>query len=253
MGALHEGHLHLIRCARRRVGPRGRVVVSIFVNPAQFNQKSDLRKYPRTFRSDAAMCFKENVDLIFSPSVAAMYPRGFSTWVEETKLSLPLCGSARPGHFRGVCTVVLKLFHLVQPEVAVFGQKDAQQAAVIRRMTRDLNVPVHVIVAPLVREKDGLAMSSRNKRLTPHERKQASLLFLGLKRARQTFRRGERHVATLRREAMKSWKGFSRWRLDYLEVVKSDTLRRVKRASRGDLMAAAIFLGKIRLIDNVRL
>lgn len=253
MGALHEGHLSLVRRARRLAGLGGRVVVSIFVNPTQFNQKSDLRKYPRTLLSDAAMCRKAGADLVFAPSAAAMYPRKFSTWVEETELSLPLCGDARPGHFRGVCTVVLKLFHLVQPAVAFFGQKDAQQAAVIRRMTRDLDVPVRVVVAPLVREKNGLAMSSRNTRLTPQERKQAVALSRGLREARLAFRRGERRVTTLRRVAMRPWKGVPGWRLDYLEVVEGDTLQRVKRASRGNLMAVAVFLGKVRLIDNVLL
>ena len=256
MGALHEGHLSLIRRARQAVGPRGAVVVSLFVNPTQFNQKSDFNRYPHRLAMDAAMCRKAGVNLIFSPTAAAMYPPDFSTWIEEKSLSLPLCGASRPGHFRGVCTVVMKLFNLVQPNVAVFGQKDAQQAMVIRRMVQDLNCPVQVMIAPTVRESDGLAMSSRNQRLNAVERKLARALNEALRLARSAFQKGCRNATKLRLLARRHLRSVPSLRLDYLELVNGSILRPVRRsedAKKGDLLAVAAFVGKTRLIDNVRL
>ncbi len=253
MGALHQGHLSLIHRARREAGKKGRVIVSIFVNPTQFNQKSDFLHYPKPLAADMAICRAANVDLVFAPTVRNMYPTDFSTWVEEKKLSLPLCGAKRPGHFRGVCTIVLKLFHLVQPDIAIFGQKDAQQVAVIQRMIRDLNIPVRMIIAPVVREKDGLAMSSRNQRLTPIERPRAIALYETLRLVRSSYQRGiknSRQLKNLARQHLIKTPGL---KIDYLEFVNGLTLKSVTTVSRGDLFAIAVFIGKIRLIDHIRL
>jgi pantoate--beta-alanine ligase len=252
MGALHVGHLSLIHRARKEAGRKGLVVVSIFVNPTQFNQKSDLAKYPKRLTKDARMCQRAGADLIFAPSAHTMYAKDFSTWVEEQSIALPLCGETRPGHFRGVCTVVLKLFNLVQPDLAIFGQKDAQQALVLRRMVRDLNLPIRMITAPIVREQDGLAMSSRNERLTPSERMAAPRIYEALKHAQKSFRPGlsrASFIQSVRRELTK----IPGVKIDYIELVNPETLEPVRRASRGDLLAVAVFLGKVRLIDNVRL
>ncbi len=253
MGALHAGHMSLIHRARRIAGARGLVVVSIFVNPTQFNQKADLVRYPRRLAADTAMCRKAGVDMLFVPSAAAMYPLDFSMWVEETTLSLPLCGKNRPGHFRGVCTVVLKLFNLVQPHVAIFGQKDIQQALAVRRMARDLNIPVRIIIAPTVREKDGLAMSSRNQRLLLMERWRAAALYASLDIARSAFRNGVRSAKTIKQMARRHLFKTPGLRLDYLELVSCLTLKPVSRASSGDLLVVAAWVGGTRLIDNVRL
>lgn len=253
MGALHEGHVSLMRRARRIAGRRGLVVTSIFVNPTQFNQKSDFEKYPHTLTSDCRKCRAAGVDLVFAPSPHAMYPDGFSTWVNEESLSLPLCGASRPGHFRGVCTVVLKLFNLVQPDVAIFGQKDAQQALVIRRMVRDLDVPVRIVVAPIVRERDGLAMSSRNARLSPAERGHALALSAGLRDARKAFRSGKQGAASLKRMVRRSIARSPGLKADYVALVDTATLRPVKHASRGDLLAVAAWVGATRLIDNIQM
>lgn len=251
MGALHEGHISLIHRARQHAGSHSVVVVSVFVNPTQFNQKSDLKKYPRTLTEDQKMCQKAGVDLIFAPSSKAMYPSDFSTWVNEQSLSLPLCGKSRPGHFRGVCTVALKLFNLVQPDFAIFGQKDAQQAQVIRRLIRDLNLPIQMIIAPTLRERDGLAMSSRNKRLNPQERKNSTRIYQALKQTRAAFRKGNRSSANLKRLARNQLLKIPKLRLDYLELVDASTFQSVQRASHGNLLATAAFLGKTRLIDNI--
>ena len=256
MGALHEGHLSLIRRARRAVGPRGTVAVSLFVNPPQFDQKTDFRRYPKRFFKDAARCRKAGVDLLFAPTAAAMYPPGFSTWVEEQALSRPLCGARRPGHFRGVCTVVAKLFNLVRPDVAVFGQKDAQQAMVIQRMARDLNFPVRIMVAPTVREADGLAMSSRNQHLDPTERRRARGLNETLRMTRSAFRKGLRDAGKLQALGKEHLHRIHGLRLDYLELADGATLRSMRHpavAKKGALLAVAAFVGKTRLIDNVRL
>ena len=253
MGALHTGHLSLVQRARRLVGVKGVVVVSVFVNSTQFDRKSDLQKYPRRLASDVFLCRKAGVDMVFAPTIKAMYPADFSTWVEETSLSLPLCGARRPGHFRGVCTVVLKLFNLVQPDIAVFGQKDAQQSLVVRRMARDLNIPARIVVAPTIREPDGLAMSSRNECLSPLERYRAAALCQALELARKAFRKGERNAAALKKLARRHLLKIPGLRLEYLELRNISHLRSVSQASHGDLLAVAAFLGKTRLIDNVRL
>ena len=253
MGALHEGHLALVAHARRLAGPRGAVGVSVFVNPTQFDRPSDLAAYPRTLAADAALCRRAGADLLFAPSAKSMYPPDFSTWVEETRLALPLCGGRRPGHFRGVCTVVLKLFHLVQPDLALFGWKDAQQALVIQRMARDLDLPVRIVTAPTVRERDGLAMSSRNRRLSSAERARAPALYAALCFTRLAFREGVTRAARLKNATRRRLAAVPGLRLDYLELVDGKNLRPVTRASRGDLLAVAAFLGATRLIDNVRL
>ena len=253
MGALHAGHISLVHQARRVVGKNGLVAVSIFVNPTQFNQKSDFLKYPKPLAADAALCRSAGVDLIFAPTAKDMYPSDFSTWVEEKALSLPLCGKSRPGHFRGVCTVVLKLFNLVQPYAAIFGQKDAQQAAVICRMARDLNIPIQIITAPIVRVPSGLAMSSRNQRLSPKERLHASTIYRSLQFARTAFYQGVRDASVLKKLVRYRLTKTSGLRIDYLELVNPMTLKSVSRASRGDLFAIAVWIGKTRLIDNISL
>ncbi|MCC7518958.1 MAG: pantoate--beta-alanine ligase [Verrucomicrobiae bacterium] len=252
MGALHEGHASLIRLARRRAGARGVVVVSVFVNAPQFNQRSDFTKYPRTLAADSVLCRRAGADLLFAPSATDMYPPSHSTWVSEEALSLPLCGARRPGHFRGVCTVVLKLFNLVRPTEAIFGLKDFQQAALLQRMTRDLNVPVRIVCAPVVREADGLAMSSRNRRLTPRGRRLAALLNGALAFARWRFLRGERRPSRLLADARRLLR-VPGLRVEYLDLVRSSTLRPSPRATRGDTLALAAWVEGVRLIDNLRL
>jgi pantoate--beta-alanine ligase len=251
MGALHEGHMELIRTGREIVGLKGRVVVSVFVNPTQFNQKADLKKYPRQLARDKDMCRKNGVDLIFAPSVERMYSKDFSTWVNEDLISLPLCGATRPGHFRGVCTVVAKLFNLVQPDIAVFGQKDAQQAGVIKRMVRDLNFPVKIIVAPIVREPSGLAMSSRNQRLDVNEKESASQIYSALRTARVLFRDGKTSAKFLENFVRNELSSIKNAKLDYVQIISQKDFTKLKRVKKGDLLAVALFLGKVRLIDNV--
>lgn len=254
MGALHAGHLSLIQRARQIVEKKDVVVVSLFVNPTQFNQTWDFKKYPRRLTSDISLCREADVDLVFAPSAKAMYLSHFSTLVEETMLSFPLCGARRPGHFRGVCTVVLKLFNLIQPTFAVFGQKDAQQALVIQRMTRDLNIPTRIIIVPTVREPDGLAMSSRNQRLSPSQRTQAVALYETLKLVRKAFRKENRNATTLKNLARRYLLKTPGLYLDYFEIVHPSNLQSVSsQCSKGDLVAVAAFFGKVRLIDNMRL
>lgn len=253
MGALHRGHLDLMVRARKMAGKKGKVVVSIFVNPTQFNQRSDFKKYPHRLAKDSAICRKVGVDLIFAPTAREMYPEDFSTFVEEYRISLPLCGATRPGHFRGVCTVVAKLFNLVQPDVAIFGKKDAQQAAVIQRMVRDLNFPIKIVTAPTVREPDGLAMSSRNERLNPAERSGAPEIYKALRSARQLFSKGERSSSRLKAGIKKSLRKIPGTKLDYVEIVDGQSFESVSRPKSGDIIATAIFVGKTRLIDNVTL
>lgn len=253
MGALHEGHASLIRTARRLAGAAGRVVVSIFVNPTQFGPKEDFSRYPRPFASDAALCRQLGVDAIFHPSVAEMYPAGSSTRVSESAVSAGLCGAARPGHFDGVCTVVAKLFGVVQPDVAVFGLKDYQQCRVIARMVRDLSLPVRLHFAPTVREPDGLALSSRNAYLTPEERAQAPVLRRALVEARAAFLAGEKSAAMLRKIILRRIASAPLARVDYVHVVTDATLAPARTPSRGDTIALAVFFGCTRLIDNVQL
>ncbi|HEV7868874.1 MAG TPA: pantoate--beta-alanine ligase [Chthoniobacteraceae bacterium] len=253
MGALHAGHEALCRQARRIAGPNGFVVVSIFVNPTQFGPNEDLAKYPRTFDADRARCAAAGVDLIFHPSAAEMYPADFSTFVDETAVSSLLCGASRPGHFRGVCTVVLKLFSIIAPDVAVFGEKDFQQCAVIGRMVRDLDLPIRLRTIPTVRESDGLALSSRNRYLTPEERAQAPTLRRALLEAKAAFRAGETRAAQLRKRILKIVSTAPLARIDYVEVAHSQSLQPVRLADRATVIALAVFFGKTRLIDNILL
>jgi pantoate--beta-alanine ligase len=248
MGALHEGHLSLVRAAKAQCDA---VVVSIFVNPTQFGPTEDLAKYPRQFERDCALLEKENVDTVFAPSVEEMYVKGESTWVTVEGLSDKLDGRSRPGHFRGVTTVVAKLFHVIEPDVAFFGQKDAAQVAVIRRMVRDLNFPVEIAVCPIVREPDGLAMSSRNAYLNPEERQRALLLQRSLRRVEEKFRAGERNAARLVAAAKQIIADEPQVRLDYFEIVDPDTLEPLDQISRPALAAVAAYVGTTRLIDNV--
>lgn len=257
MGYLHDGHLSLVRRARRAVGPEGKVVVSIYVNPTQFAPTEDLAKYPRDLARDKQLCRKEGVDVIFLPGDTEMYPGKdagrYSTYVVEERLSQGMEGASRPTHFRGVTTVVAKLFNIVQPTVAVFGQKDFQQAAVIQRMVADLNFPVRIIVAPTGREPDGLALSSRNKYLTPEQRSQAVVLSLALDLARSLVSQGPLPATELKRAVKRFLKVAPEARLDYVAVFDPETLRPVQEARRGSHIALAVFFGRTRLIDNAAL
>jgi pantoate--beta-alanine ligase len=248
MGALHEGHLSLVRAARASADI---VAASIFVNPTQFGPKEDLAKYPRSFERDRELLEREGVELLFAPSVEAMYPAGAVTWVTVEGLSDKLDGHSRPGHFRGVTTVVAKLFHVVEPETAFFGQKDAAQVAIIRRMVRDLNLPVEIVVCPIVRDPDGLAMSSRNAYLDPEQRKHALVLHRSLTRIQRLADAGERDAAKLLAAGRKEFSDDRNVRLDYFEIVNSDTLDPLEDVSNGALVAVAAFVGNTRLIDNV--
>ena len=239
MGFLHEGHLSLIDEAKKR---SDFVIVSIFVNPVQFGPNEDLDKYPRDFEHDRALCEEHGADVIFAPAPDAMYAPDRSVWVEETKLSRGLCGALRPGHFRGVTTVVAKLFLLAQPDVAVFGQKDAQQALVIRRMVRDLNFPIEIVTAPLVRDTDGVALSSRNKYLSPADRERAKVLSRSLFAAQ----RGELDADGVR----KAIAGTAD-KVDYVVWLDADTLEEPTENTREILVAVAAYFGTTRLIDNV--
>jgi pantoate--beta-alanine ligase len=248
MGALHEGHLSLIRAARSQCDA---VAASIFVNPLQFGPKEDLAKYPRDFDRDCELLKKEGVDFLFAPSVEEMYPAGAVTHVTVERLSDKLCGKSRPGHFHGVTTVVSKLFHIVEPDVAFFGQKDAAQLAIIRRMVRDLNFAVEIEACPIIRERDGLAMSSRNAYLDAGERKAALVLYRALKRVQELFDQGERNAATLADAGKRIFMEEKSPRLDYLEIVDIDSLESVAEVKGTALAAAAGFVGTTRLIDNV--
>lgn len=257
MGYLHAGHVSLVRRARRAVGREGRVVVSIYVNPTQFAPTEDLSKYPRDLPRDLAACREAGADVVFVPGDATMYPGReegrYSTYVVEERLARGMEGASRPTHFRGVTTVVAKLFLLVQPDVAVFGAKDWQQAAVVRRMVQDLCFPLRLIVAPTVREKDGLAMSSRNKYLDAAQRQQATVLWRALQAIRsQVADAGRRGVAAdaLRRLVEGMVAGESEARLDYVAFFHPDTLEPVTQVVKGAHVALAVFVGRTRLIDN---
>jgi len=250
MGALHEGHLSLVRAARAKSAA---VVVSIFVNPTQFGPKEDFSKYPRNLDRDCDLLEREGVDLVFAPSVDEMYPKAGVTWVEVESLSDRLCGKSRPGHFRGVTTVVAKLFHIVEPDMAFFGQKDAAQVAIIRRMVRDLDFPVRIEVCPIVREADGLALSSRNAYLSPEERKSGLVLYRSLMTVKKLFDGGERDSARLIAMAQKEFADGATMRLDYFQIVDPDTLESQPVINRPVLVAVAGLAGKTRLIDNILL
>jgi len=247
MGYLHEGHLSLVRQARKECD---HVVVSIFVNPTQFGPREDLSKYPRALDRDLGLLEPLGADLVWMPTAEIMYPQGYQTWVEVETITRPLEGSMRPGHFRGVTTVVAKLFNAVQPQKAYFGQKDAQQAAVIRQMIRDLNFPIEIVVCPIVREPDGLAMSSRNVYLNAEERKAATVLHRSLSAARNVYENGERNAEKLRqimREVLASEPLAQR---QYVSCADYDTLEELETVTGKTLLSMAVILGKTRLIDN---
>jgi len=247
MGYLHEGHASLMREGRRQ---GGFLVTSIFVNPAQFGAGEDFAAYPRDLERDAEIAAAAGVDMIFAPSSAAMYPPGYQTYTEVERLSLPLCGANRPGHFRGVTTVVNKLFNIVQPHAALFGRKDYQQLAIIRRMVIDLNIPVEIIGMPIVREADGLAMSSRNSYLSPGERRSALCLCRSLDVARVLYRQGERDCGALRERVMAVIGAEPAANVEYVELKDGDSLEDVREADDGTLLALAVRIGRTRLIDN---
>ncbi len=285
MGYLHAGHLSLVREARKRVGKAGRVVVSIYVNPTQFGPKEDFSKYPRDLKRDLKLCRETGVDIVFTPGDKEMYPalecgdmsplskrrhvgalQNFSTYVVEEQLSHTMEGASRLTHFRGVTTVVAKLFNLVLPDVAVFGAKDWQQAAIIKRMAADLNFPVKIIVAPTLREPDGLAMSSRNKYLAGDMRRQAVVLWRSIQKARSAVKKSSKSIPAARLKAdlkrfierepdtpSRRRSGAASARLDYVEFFEPDTLSPVSKVTRGTHMALAVFVGKTRLIDNAPL
>ncbi len=248
MGALHAGHARLVRTSANRCGF---TVVSVFVNPTQFGPTEDFAKYPRTLEADRVVCGEAGADLVFAPDVAEVYPAGSTTFVEVPGVSDVLEGPARPGHFRGVCTVVLKLFNMVQPDVAVFGAKDAQQVRVVKAMVRDLNVPVEVVVEPTVREPDGLAMSSRNRYLSPAERAVAPGIYRALQAVRSRALAGEWDVARLESALAADLAAIPGGRLDYARIVDDATLQPMARLDRPALAAVALSLGTTRLIDNV--
>ncbi len=247
MGYLHEGHLALVRRARQECAS---VVVSIFVNPTQFGPNEDLLRYPRDLERDLRLLSAEGVDLVWTPTPEVMYPPGFQTWVQVEALTLPLEGAVRPGHFRGVTTVVAKLFNAVQPQRAYFGQKDAQQAAVIQRMTSDLNFPVEVIICPTVREADGLAMSSRNSYLSLQERQAAVVLYRALSAAQQAYQHGERSAEKLRAIVTQTIAAEPLARLQYVSCADFFTLQEVEVVTGKTLLSLAVFIGNTRLIDN---
>ena len=246
MGYLHEGHLSLIRRAREL---SDFVVISIFVNPTQFGPNEDLDRYPRDMERDRRLCRAEGVDAVFVPSVEELYPEGFQTFVTVEEISRPLCGASRPGHFRGVATVVLKLFHIVEPDVAVFGQKDYQQLQVIRRMVRDLDLPVEIEGFPTVREPDGLAMSSRNAYLSAAERERALTIWRSIRRAEDLVAEGEVRSASLAGEVRRLLEEAG-LRIDYVEIRHPETLEPVERIEPEAVLAIAAFVGNTRLIDN---
>lgn len=248
MGALHEGHLRLIDEARQMCDV---VIVSIFVNPTQFNDKKDLEKYPRNLTSDAAMLTERNVDYLFAPEVAEIYPEGACTSVWVEGLSEKLEGASRPGHFRGVSTVVTILFNTIRPDFAFFGQKDAQQVAVIKQFTRDLGFETEIVVVATVREETGLAMSSRNTRLTPEEREKASIIFQGLREAKYAFRNGERNATNLEQIVREKIESEPLARIDYVAIVDNQTLEPIEFVEDNEiLIAVAVYFGEVRLIDN---
>jgi len=248
MGALHSGHAALIRKARKLAGKDGAVIVSIFVNPTQFGPSEDFSAYPRPLKSDLAVCRESGADAVFHPSAETMYFKDRSVWIDEAELSQTLCGRSRPGHFRGVCTVVAKLFLITQPTMAVFGEKDWQQLAILRRMVRDLDFPIRIVGHPTVREADGLAKSSRNAYLTAPERDVAPGIFLALKNATSAGRPSD--VVKSARSAIQRLPGA---RIDYVEAVDAATLAPLRNRSIPGRLAAAVYLGRARLIDNVAL
>ena len=250
MGALHKAHGELIRVARQAAGKDGEVAVSIFVNPLQFEPGSDYERYPRPEKADEEFCRNAGVDFLFRPSVEEVYPTDRSTFVEETSLSSRLEGQSRPGHFRGVCTVVAKLFNIVAPDAAVFGEKDFQQLAIVRRMVRDLDFNIDIIAVPTVREKDGLACSSRNQYLNPDQRKQAMVLYKALEAAANAGEKSANDIVVLARQVISE---APLARIDYVELVDAQSLQPIEMVGPNSVLLLAVFFGKTRLIDNIRL
>ncbi len=250
MGYLHEGHLALVKKAKAE---NSTVIVSIYVNPTQFGPREDFRSYPRDFDRDLSLLRKEGTDIVFAPSDDEMYPPGFSSWVDVERVTERLEGASRPGHFRGVATVVAKLFNIVEPTKAYFGRKDAQQVAVIKRMGSDLNMGVEVVVVPTVRESDGLAMSSRNVYLNPKERQAATILFKALTLAQRLLRSGERDAEKIRQQMTSLIQQEPLARIDYVSIADAQTLEELSRVDRPAVASLAIRIGKTRLIDNLPL
>lgn len=249
MGALHEGHLSLVQRSKQETDV---TVVSLFVNPAQFGPQEDYQKYPRDLERDSELLRRAGVDFLFAPPVEEIYPPDFQTYATVERVSAPLEGRFRPGHFRGVATVVLKLFNVVQPHRAFFGQKDAQQCVVIQQLASDLNLPVEIVVCPIVREPDGLALSSRNAYLNPEERRAALVLYRSLTRARELIQTGQWRVEVIVREIRALIEQEPRARIDYVEVVDARTLQPIERVGGSTLIALAVWIGPARLIDNLR-
>ncbi len=248
MGALHRGHISLIEKAAKDADF---VVVSIFVNPTQFGPKEDFKKYPRPVQDDLNACRKAGADLVFAPSAKQMYPRQNLAWVSVEKLSEPLCGRFRPGHFRGVATVCTKLFNIVQPDLAFFGQKDAQQTLLVKQMVADLNMPLKIVVCPTVREKTGLAMSSRNHYLTPQEKIDAACLYKSLRKAEQMVSAGIIDANRIIAQMRKIITAAASAKIEYIEIVDAETLCPIKKIDRPALVALAVHIGRTRLIDNI--
>ena len=250
MGALHDGHISLVRAAKAACDA---VAVTLFVNPTQFGPGEDFSKYPRTFETDCRLLEAENVDLLFAPNTAEIYPPGATTWVAVEEIQDRLDGHSRPGHFRGVATIVAKLFNIVGPDQAFFGQKDAAQVAILRRMVRDLDFPLELVVCPIVREPDGLAMSSRNRYLSPEDRRHALVLSRALRAVETQVQSGERSAAPLIETGLRVLAEEPSVRVDYFRVVDPDTLEDRSNVSAGALVAVAAFVGPARLIDNLLL
>ncbi len=248
MGFLHEGHMSLIRKAREDTDC---VIVSIFVNPVQFGPKEDFKKYPRGLKRDLGLCEKENADIVFAPKTEEMYPENYATYVNVEKITDTLCGAFRPGHFCGVVTVVAKLFNIIMPDIAYFGQKDSQQIVVIKKMAEDLNMSVRIKAMPIVREKDGLAMSSRNAYLNQEERIQAQSIYKSLKLAKELFNNGERNSGKIINKMKQIINKQSEAKIDYIKAVDAKDLKDIKKISGKALVTIAVWFGKTRLIDNI--
>lgn len=248
MGYLHEGHMSLVKAAKKHTDV---VVMSVFVNPMQFGPKEDFEKYPKDLKRDEEMARDAGVDVVFYPSVKDMYPEGYATYVSVEKLTNTLCGESRPGHFKGVATVVTKLFNIVRPDVAYFGQKDMQQALIVKKIVSDLNMGVDVKIMPIVREKDGLAMSSRNTYLSDIERKDASILYQSIKHAEVLIKEGERDAKKIIKSVEEMIRQKSAARIDYIRVVDTKELKDIKAISGEIMVALAVFFGQTRLIDNI--
>lgn len=248
MGYFHKGHLSLMDRARDEADL---VVVSIYVNPKQFGPNEDLEVYPRDFKRDEKLAIDHGVDIIFYPDNNEMYPEGFKTYVYTEDLSRKLCGKSRANHFRGVTTIVAKLFNIVRPDLAFFGQKDHQQAIILQRMVEDLNFPVKMIIAPIIREKDGLALSSRNKYLSPEERRQATVLYKALRRAKKLVEGGEESAAEIKKQITEKIETSPLANIEYVEIVNKKNLNAAETISKGTFAAVAVFYGQTRLIDNI--